>query len=122
MPIVFARVYTGILRKGDSVVSVSPPESAAQMRESNKALSGPVTPSAHLPGGMGLLGNSPAALASAAAAAANSPWSLQAIAVLPRERPQKLLEISADNLSLELPYIESGQHWRPRRTQDHTDG
>jgi elongation factor G len=84
MPIVFVRVYTGAIRKGDSLVSVSPPESAAQILSSNKALSA-------------------ATAAPVAAATTASP-----LASLPRERPQKLLEISADNLSTELGAIEAG--------------
>ena len=96
LPIVFVRVYSGLLRKGDSVVSVSPPESAAQISGINKSLNSTTA-------------NATASSANVAAAASSSPSSSSSpLSSLPRERPQKLLEISADNLSLELGCIEAG--------------
>ena len=95
LPIVFVRVYTGAIRKGDALISVSPPESAAQVKEMNKALSSSTS---------GPAGASPVA----SPAAPFSPSSSSSLSSLPKERPQKLLEISADNLSAELSFIESG--------------
>lgn len=95
LPIVFVRVYTGAIRKGDSLISVSPPESAAQVKEMNKALNS----SSNTASG---------AAASSSPSAPAAPSSASPLSSLPKERPQKLLEISADNLSVELGSIESG--------------
>jgi elongation factor G len=96
MPIVFVRVYTGAVRKGDLLVSVSPPDSFVQQQQQQQQIMQPggKTPS------------SSAANGSAAGSSSSSPGA--SLSSLPRERPQKLLEIFADNLSLELPAIESG--------------
>jgi elongation factor G len=98
MPIVFVRVYTGAVRKGDLLVSVSPPDSFVQQQQQQQQQQ--IMQTGGKASGASSTGNS------AAGPAPSAPGT--SLSSLPRERPQKLLEIFADNLSLELPAIESG--------------
>lgn len=91
LPIVFVRVYAGIWKKGEQIVSVQPVY-GEERGESNVGRRG---------------GNENAAASTSAVSLPATSTSFD-FTKLPSERPQKLVEISADSMTHELQNIEAG--------------